>query len=121
MKHQRKGRKFGRVKNQRQALLASLLSSLILRERITITEAKAKEIKGLMDKIINKAKRANSTDRKVAVARDLKGRLPAESAKKLSGKFLEKFANRNSGYTRVIKLAPRKSDNARMAIIEFVE
>lgn len=121
MKHQKKGRKFGRVKNQREALLQSLLGSLIMKEKIETTEAKAKETKGLIDQIINKAKKADKESAaKVAILRDLRNSLPLQAVKKLNGKFLEKFEKRNSGYTRVIKLAKRKSDAARMAIIEFV-
>ena len=121
MKHQKKGRKFGRVKNQRKALLGGLLSNLIMKEKIETTEAKAKEIKSLIDQIINKAKKANQESaRKVAILRDLRNALPLQAVKKISGTFLEKFEKRNSGYVRVIKLARRKSDAARMAIIEFV-
>ncbi len=121
MKHQRQGRKFGRVKNQRKALLSALLGSLILHEKIKTTEAKAKEIKGMMDKLINKAKKTGNVEAKVAIIRDLKNNLPAVAVKKLTGEFLGKFSSRNSGYTRVIKLAPRKTDSAKMAIIEFVD
>lgn len=121
MKHQKRGRKFSRVRNQRKALLSGLLSNLIMKEKIETTEAKAKEIKGLIDQIINKAKKANKkSTQKVAILRDLRNALPLQSVKKLNGAFLEKFEKRNSGYTRVIKLAKRKSDAARMAITEFV-
>lgn len=121
MKHQKKGRKFSRVKKQRQALFQGLLSNLIMKEKIGTTEAKAKEVKGFIDQIINKAKKANQESaQKVAILRDLRNALPQQAVKKLSGTFLEKFEGRNSGYARVIKLAKRKSDAARMAIIEFV-
>ncbi len=94
---------------------------MIIKEKIETTEAKAKEIKGLIDQIINKAKKANKGSAgKIAILRDLRNSLALQALKKLKGPFLEKFEKRNSGYTRVIKLAKRKSDAARMAIIEFV-
>ncbi|HCP08775.1 MAG TPA: 50S ribosomal protein L17 [Candidatus Moranbacteria bacterium] len=120
MKHLKKGRKLGRVKNQREALLKTLLGSLIMEEKIETTEAKAKEIKGMIDKIINKAKGVNAKDRKVAVIRALNNQIPLKAVRKITGEFLEKFSERSSGYTRIIKLSPRQSDSARMAIIEFV-
>jgi len=120
MKHQKQGRKFGRVKNQREAMLKTMLGSLVMEEKIETTLAKAKEIKILIDKVINKAKKSQIEGRKVAVIRELNNRLPAKAVKKLTGEFLGRFSGRGSGYTRVIKLSPRKSDAALMAVIEFV-
>jgi len=97
-----------------------LLGSLIMHEKITTTEAKAKETKNYIDRIINKAKETKIEDKKVATLRELHKHIPETAIKKLNGLFLEKFESRKSGYTRVIKLAPRKSDSAKMAIIEFV-
>ena len=89
MKHQKKGRKFGRVKNQREALLRGLLNNLIMKEKIETTEAKAKEVKGLIDQLINKAKKANKESaQKVAVLRDLRNVLPLQAVKKLGGEIL---------------------------------
>lgn len=120
MQHLRKGRKFGRVKNQREAMLKTLLGSLIMEEKIETTVAKAKEIKSLIDKIINKAKRTKTENRKLTAIRSLSNEIPAQAVKKLTGEFLGKFSDRDSGYARVIKLSPRKSDSARLAVIEFV-
>jgi len=121
MRHLRKGRKFKRTKNQRKALVKSLLGNFILREKMQTTEAKAKEVKSLIDRIINKAKKAQDPIKKVAVVRDLRKELQLAAVKKLNGEFIKRFANRTSGYARVIKLAPRKSDNAKIALIEFVD
>ena len=121
MRHLKKGRKLGRVKNQRKALFKTLLGSLIMQEKIKTTQAKAKEAKIKIDKIINLAKKGKNDSLKVSVIRDLRGVLPAKAVTKLSGDFLDKFSKRNSGYARVIKLNPRKSDGARMAVIEFVD
>lgn len=120
MRHQNKGRELGRERNQRKALFKTMLGSLIMQEKIETTEAKAKELKDKIDRLINKAKKGRDAARKLAVIRDLKKSIPAIAVKKLMGEFLDKFKKRNSGYARIIKLAPRKSDSARIAIIEFV-
>lgn len=121
MRHLKHGRKLGRERNQRKALFKTLLGSLIMREKIKTTEAKAKEAKSKIDKLINKAKKSASDSLKITAIRELARVLPENAAKKLRGDFLKKFSNRNSGYARVIKLDRRKSDGARMAIIEFVD
>jgi large subunit ribosomal protein L17 len=121
MKHKKAGRKFGRIKSQREAMLANLIGSLVIREKITTTEAKAKEVKSKIDRVINKAKSSSeSAEKKVAVIRDLRRDLSKEAVEKLVGDFSKKFDGRNSGYTRVIKLPQRKSDASKMAVIEFV-
>jgi large subunit ribosomal protein L17 len=119
MKHQDKGRKFSRIRKQRKALIKSLLDSFIMREEITTTEAKAKEIKSIIDRFINKAKRMGGKD-KLSISRDLGKILSRETIKKLSGDFIKKFEKRKSGYARVIKLGRRKGDSAKMAVIKFV-
>ena len=118
MKHCKTGRQFGRVRSQRKALLNSLLSSLIIHGRIETTEAKAKESKNLIDKVITKAKRANGSA--LEIIRKVEGQLSKEAISVLV-ENMKKFDARDSGYSRVIKLSPRKSDGARMAIIELVD
>lgn len=120
MQHQNKTKEFGRTSNQRRAMFRTMLGSLIMQEKINTTEIKAKELKGKIDRIINKAKKGNDETKKLSVRRDLAKYIPEMAIKKITGEFLKKFENKNSGYTRVIKLAPRKSDGARVAIIEFV-
>ena len=113
MKHQVKGRKLSRSRKQRRALIKTLLGSFVLREKITTTEAKAKEIKPLIDKIINKAKIIGADEKKkTAVTRNLDKLLPKEAVKKIAGKFIEKFGERRSGYSRIIKLAGRKESDS---------
>jgi len=121
MKHLQKGRKLGRVRSQRTALFRTLLGSLIMQEKITTTEAKAKEAKAMIDKLINKAKLTKDEVKRVAVLRDMRTMIPLMAVKKLTGEFLDKFSKRGSGYTRIIKLAPRKGDAAKIAVIEFVD
>jgi len=121
MQHLVRGRKFSRVRKGRKALIKTLLSSLIMREKITTTEAKAKEIKPIIDKIVTKVKKMSADETKrVAIIRDLQKELPSMAIKKLSGEFAKKFSGRGSGHTRIIKLMQRKSDGAKMAVIEFV-
>jgi large subunit ribosomal protein L17 len=120
MRHQKRGRKFGRVRKQRRALLKTMLGSLIMKEKIKTTEAKAKELKSKVDKIINRAKKSKVKERKLSIIRELKKEIPDIAISKLMGEFLEKFDKRVGGYARVVKLEKRKSDGAEMAIIEFV-
>jgi large subunit ribosomal protein L17 len=118
MKHCKTGRQFGRVRSQRKALLNSLLSSLIIYGRIETTEAKAKESKSAIDKIITKVKRIK--DSKLEIVRKVEGQISKKAIDVLV-QNIKKFDNRDSGYARVIKLSPRKSDGARMAIVELID
>ena len=90
-------------------------------EHIMTTEAKAKEVKNYIDQVIKKAKTArNTASRRLAMIRELQKYIPAMAVKKLLGEFSVRFEGRTSGYTRVTKLEQRKSDSAKMAVIEFV-
>ena len=120
MQHKNSTKEFGRTRDQRRALWRTMLGSLIVHEKITTTEAKAKELKSRIDKIVRKAKKGKEASRKVAVIRDLKNDIPLVAVRKITGEFLDKFEKRNSGYSRVIKLAARKSDGAKMAVIELI-
>lgn len=111
------GRQFSRDANQRKSLFKSLISSLILKESIQTTLEKAKAIKGDADKIINKAKRGNE---KLAIQL-LQRSLGVEARNKVIKDLAPRFKDRTSGYTRIIKLGRRFSDNAPMAIIEWVD
>ncbi len=116
MRKRKKGRKFGREKNQRKALLRSLTESLILNERIKTTQAKAKELSSFAEKIITKAKKADFNAR-----REISKKFPKEIAKKLITEIVPRYKERKGGYTRILKLGLRKSDGAKMAIIELVK
>lgn len=121
MKHRHSGRILSRGRNQRRALIKTLLGSLILHERMTTTEAKAKEVKNFIDQIVNKSKVGrNDEKRRVAMIRDLQKEIPKVAVEKLMSDFGNRFNERTSGYTRIVKLDARKSDSAHMAIIEFV-
>lgn len=116
MRHQKKGRKFGRVKKVRKALIKSLLRSLVINEKIKTTEAKAKEIRPQIEKLITKAKKGD-----IAARREIIKIVPdKDAAKKLASVMGPKYKDRNGGYTRIIKLGSRKSDQAPIVLIEFV-
>jgi len=115
MKKLKKGRKFGRKRNQRKALMNSLARGLFLHGKIKTTEAKAKEVSSFAEKCITRAKKGD-----LAANRILAGYFSKTLVKKLITEIGPKYKERKGGYTRIIKLAPRKSDGARMSIIELV-
>ncbi len=116
MRKRQKGRRLSRKKDQRKALLKVLAVSLISKEKIRTTEAKAKELAPFVEKKISKARIGDLSSR-----RFLMRFFPEETVKKLIGEIGPKYKERKGGYTRIIKLGPRKSDGARMAIIELVK
>ncbi|MDA1337213.1 MAG: 50S ribosomal protein L17 [bacterium] len=115
MKKRVKKRTLSRKAGPRKALQRSLLRSLILAEKIETTEAKAKDISPLAEKIITRAKIGG-----VAHRRYLTALLGEEGAKKLVDEVAPRYMARQGGYTRIIKRRPRKSDSAKLAIIELV-
>ncbi|PIZ85701.1 50S ribosomal protein L17 [Candidatus Nomurabacteria bacterium CG_4_10_14_0_2_um_filter_33_9] len=117
MRHHNTKRKFGKDKNQKKALLNSLALNLIVRGKIKTTEPKAKELRPFMEKLITKAKKGDIATRRVVVSK-LSNR--SKEVKKLFEIIAPKYKDQNGGYTRVLKLGTRKSDGAKMAIIEFV-
>ena len=117
MRHHNTKRKFGRDKNQRKALLNSLALNLIVRGKIKTTEPKAKELRPFMEKLITKAKKGDMSTRRVVISK-LSNR--SKEVKKLFEVIAPKYKDRNGGYTRLLKLGARKSDGAKMAVIEFV-
>mgnify|MGYP000884894769 CR=1 FL=1 len=117
MRHHNNKRKFGREKNQRNALVNSLALNLIVREKIKTTEPKAKELRPFIEKVITKAKKNDLASKRLIVSK-LSNR--KKEVKKLFEKIAPRYADVNGGYTRILKLGTRKSDGAKMAIIEFV-
>jgi large subunit ribosomal protein L17 len=115
MKKRVRKRTFSRKAGPRKALTKSLLRSLVLKEKIETTHAKAKEISPVAEKLITKAKKGGITTR-----RYLATLLGSDSAKKLVDEVAPRYMERKGGYTRILKLNPRKSDSAKRAIIEFV-
>jgi len=122
MKKRKEGRKLSRKRNQRRALLRTLLVSLIKHKKIKTTLAKAKELRPYAEKMITRAKKSTGKDNnsQVAAIRLMAKELPVASVKELM-KIASKFSNRNGGYTRILKTHPRKSDQSDMAFIGWVE
>lgn len=117
-------RKLGRNSAQRKALLRDLVTDLIIYERIETTEHKAKELKRLADKMVTLGKKGDLSSRRRA-AEVIRFEVANEETnqnalQKLFDDIAPKYAERNGGYTRVLKVGPRKGDGAPMAIIEFV-
>ena len=118
MRHQKKGRKLGTDKSHTKAMKRSLVSALLLNDRIKTTEARAKEIRPDVDKIIGWAKKGDLHSRRLAIAK-------LGGDKELVREVFEKveqgmFAGRPGGYTRIMKLGYRKGDCAPMVIMELV-
>ncbi|MCD6270555.1 50S ribosomal protein L17 [bacterium] len=109
-------RKFSRKRDQRRALEKNLISQLYLHGKIKTTLARAKEIRKLSEKFLTRAKKADLSSRRILLAYFSKS-----LTKKLIDEIAPRYKNRNGGYTRIIKVPPRKSDGAKMAIIELVE
>lgn len=116
MRHANKGRKFGRERGQRKAFLRNLAGQLVTRERITTTEARAKELRGIVERLVTYGKRQN-----VAGLRLLMRKIPKTAAYKVYHELAGRYEKRAGGYTRIIKRArARRNDGAKMATIEFV-
>lgn len=117
MRHQYKGRKLGTDFSHTKAMKKSLAQALFTNDRIKTIESRAKEIRPLVDKIITWAKKGDLHSRRLAIA--------ALGDKELVREIFEKvaqgqFQDRQGGYTRIVKLGPRKGDNAPMVIMELV-
>jgi large subunit ribosomal protein L17 len=118
MNHHNDTRKLGREKDQRDQLLQSLAISLIEHEKIKTTEAKAKELQPFIEKLITKAIDATEHNKRTLISK--LGGVEAPVTK-LINTIAPRFEDRPGGYTRILKLSERKSDSAKMAIIELVE
>ncbi len=116
MRKRKRGRKLSRKRNQRKALLKALAFALISNERIKTTEAKAKEVSRVAERFITRAKKGDLASR-----RFLLKFLPERLVKKLIEEIAPIYKERKGGYTKIIKLGPRKSDGAKMAMIELVK
>ncbi|CAA9545006.1 MAG: LSU ribosomal protein L17p [uncultured Thermomicrobiales bacterium] len=117
MRHQKAGRKFGRNPAQRKALFRQLAISIILHERVTTTEAKAKEMRAIVEKLVSLAREDNRHQRNLVMSR-----IDHEPAMlKLFEVIAPRYVDAPGGYMRISKLGPRRGDAAPMALIEFTE
>lgn len=110
------GRRFKRDINERKALFKSLMNSLILHGKIRTTEAKAKAIKGEVEKIVTRARKGESARRIITAKLG-----DARAVDKVIGEIAPKFAERPGGYTRLLKLGSRVKDGAGVALLTWVE
>lgn len=116
MRKQKKGKKFSREKDQRKALMRSLAEAFFIHEKIKTTESKAKELSSFAEKLITRAKKGDLASRKY-----MAGYFKNDLVKKIIDDIGPRYKERPGGYTRIIKLEPRKTDSAKMAIIELVK
>jgi len=117
MRHQKKTIKLGRTAGHRKALLANQICSLIEHQRIKTTLAKAKAVRPLAERMVTLGKNGSIHARRTAFA-TLRQK---NAVKKLFEDIAPRSAERNGGYTRIVKLGQRKSDSAPMAVIEWVD
>lgn len=114
--HKRKrGRAFSRKVNVRKAMLLSVARALLERERIQTTEAKAKEVSPLVEKLLTRAQKGDLASR-----RELRAYFEPVLVKRIMEEIAPRYKERPGGYTRVVRLGPRKSDGAKMAILELI-
>jgi large subunit ribosomal protein L17 len=117
MRHRVAGRKLQRTSSHRAALFRNMAAALIKHEQITTTLAKAKELRPYTEKLITLAKKGGLSNRRLAHAR----MLDETQLTKLFDTIAPRYADRNGGYTRIIKAGIRASDAASIAIIELVD
>ena len=111
-------RKLGRTNKHRRSMLANLTKDLIMNEKIQTTETRAKEARKFVDKMISYGKDGSLVARRKALAflqNDV------EAVKKVFDDLAPRYANRNGGYTRILKLTERRGDDALIVILELVE
>lgn len=116
MRKKKKGRKLNRERDQRKALLKSVAQALILKEKINTTLAKAKEVSSFVEKKITHARKGD-----IAARRLLSKYFTQKTVNKLITEIGPRYKDRKGGYTRIIKLGPRKANAAKMAVLELVK
>lgn len=122
MRHGMSGRKLGRTSSHRKALFANLATELLRHEQIKTTLPKAKDLRGVVDRLITKACKGLGTDGELAARRQILRTVNDEAVvRKLFDELAPKFQKRPGGYTRVLKAGFRKGDSAAMAVIELTE
>jgi len=117
MRHKLAGRKLNRATDQRWALYRNQVTALLAHEKVATTEAKAKEVRILAEKMITLGKDGSLASRREALAFITDKKVVA----KLFGEIAPSYADRSGGYTRLLKLGPRPGDNASMVQIELVK
>jgi large subunit ribosomal protein L17 len=118
MRHQKSGRKLGRVKEHRRALFRNQLRSLIAHERIITTLPKAKELRPIAERVVTLGRQQESVHARRLAARWLGDR---DLVQRLFTEIGPRFVSRPGGYTRIVKLGPRRGDGGELAVLEFVD
>lgn len=119
-------RKLGRTSDQRKAMLRDLATSLIVSERIETTEARAKEVRSVVEKLITLGKKGDLASRRNAAKTLRNVEILNEddstqtALQKLFGEITERYSERQGGYTRILKVGPRRGDGVESVIIELV-
>jgi large subunit ribosomal protein L17 len=116
MAHQIAGRKFGRDSGHRRSLYRNLATDVLGYEKVTTTEAKAKEVRRIVEKLITLGKKGDLAARRQALAYVYDDKI----ADKVFGELATRYAGRPGGYSRITKLGPRQGDGAPMAQIELI-
>ncbi len=116
MRHQKQGRKFNMAPDHRRAMLANLACALLEHEKIRTSEARAKEVRSLVERVITLGKRGDLAARRQAIALLHNKQITY----KLFNDVAPRYAERLGGYTRIIKLGPRAGDGAESVFIELV-
>ena len=117
MAHRIAGRKLGRASDHRRALFRNLVTDLLRHEKIITTEAKAKEVRGIAERVITWGKRGHLSARRQALGFVYDKNVVT----KVFAELAPRYADRTGGYTRIVKLGPRQGDGASMAQLELVE
>ncbi len=116
MRHRKAGRKLGRTSSHRRAMMRNLVTSLLEHEKVITTDAKAKELRGVADKMITLGKRGTLHARRQALSFIRSSRVTKKVFEDLSSRYTE----RAGGYTRVVKLGNREGDDALLSMIELM-
>ena len=120
MRHQKKGRKLNRTASHRKALFSNLAASLVIHKKIRTTDAKGKELRAYIERLVTYAKRGDVHGRRL-IQKRIAGKRGKEIANILIHDIAPAYADRHGGYTRLIKLNNRKNDNAPVSLIEFID
>lgn len=116
MRHQKAGRKLGRTSSHRDAMLRNMTTSFFKHERIETTDAKAKELQKIVEKMVTLGKKGDLHSRRQV----LRVIYDKEVIKTLFDTITPRYHDRNGGYTRIIKIGRRRGDNAPLSIIELI-
>ena len=120
MRHQKKGRKLNRTASHRKALFSNLAASLVIHKKIRTTDAKGKELRAYIERLVTYAKRGDVHGRRL-IQKRITGKRGKEIANILIHDIAPAYVDRHGGYTRLIKLNNRKNDNAPVSLIEFID